>query len=163
MGDAIPGLDVVAGAATAVEFAAMAEEYAALKRETDAAIEFVQKGPYDLEQLRVSPDDELFSSYNGFRKIYLGKRFGPAGDGYDYHHIVEQSASGDIPESELQSTHNIIRIPKLLHEEISAQFSRSSFQLDASSLRASLDGARFNDRWNAGVKVMRKIGILRGE
>ena len=36
MGDAIPGADVVAGAATVAEFAAMAEEFASLKRETDA-------------------------------------------------------------------------------------------------------------------------------
>jgi hypothetical protein len=162
-GDAVPGLDLVAGAATFADLTAMAAEYAVLKRDADAAIEFVQKGPHSLEQLRVSPDDEVFSSFNEFKKIDLGKRFGPAGDGYEYHHIVEQSASGDIPESELQSTQNIVRIPRLLHEEISAQYSQSSYELNGSSLRASLNGASFNDRWNAGLQVMREIGILGGE
>lgn len=114
VGDLIPGLDVVAGAATIADLAAMADEDAALKRETDAAIAFVQNGPYGLEQLRVSPEDKAFSSYGAFRKIDLAKFYGPAGDGWDYHHIVEQSASGDIPESELQSTRNIVRIPELL-------------------------------------------------
>ncbi|MGP7985425.1 hypothetical protein [Rhodoblastus sp.] len=161
-GDAIPGLGLVAGAATIADLAAMAQEYAELKRETDAAIKFVQNGPYSLEQLRVSPDDETFSSYDQFKKIDLAKRFGPAGDGYDYHHIVEQSASGDIPESELQSTKNIIRIPRLLHEEINAQYAQPRFELSG-SLRASLNGASFDDRWKKGLEVMHDIGLLKME
>jgi hypothetical protein len=161
-GDAVPVLNVVASAATVADLAAMAQESAVLKRDADAAIEFVQKGPYSLEQLRVSPDDISFSSFGEFKKIDLAKYFGPAGDGYEYHHIVEQSASGNIPESELQSTTNIVRIPRLLHEEISAQYSRQQDKF-GSSLRASLNGASFGDRWDAGLKVMRDIGILRGE
>jgi hypothetical protein len=162
-GDALPGVDAVAAAATIADLLAMAEEYAALKRETDAAIEIVQKGPYSLEQLRVSPDDEAFSSFSAFKKIEFGKRFGSAGDGYEYHHIVEQSANSDLSENELQSTTNIIRIPRLLHEEISAQYSRSSYGPLGSSLRTRLDGASFADRWNAGLGVMREIGILKKE
>lgn len=162
LGDAVPGLDAAAGVATATELASMGAEYAALKRDANAAIKFVQDGPYDFEQLRVSRDDEAFSSFGEFKKIAFGKRFGPAGDGYDYHHIVEQGASGDIPEHELQSTKNIVRIPKPLHEEISAQYSRWKRNYDG-SLRASLNGESFDDRWNAGLKVMQDIGILKGE
>ena len=161
-GDAIPGLDVIAGASTIADFAAMAQENAALKRDADAAIEFIKNGPYSLEQLRVSLDEESFSSFSDFKKIDLAKYFGPAGDGYEYHHIVEQSASRDIPESELQSTTNIVRIPRLLHEEISGEYSSWQLELN-SSLRASLNGASFDERWNAGLKVMRKIGVLKGE
>jgi hypothetical protein len=159
-GDAVPILDVLAGAATVADLAAMAQENAALKRDADAAIEFVQKGPYSLEQLHVSPDEKAFSSFSEFKKIDLAKYFGPAGDGYEYHHIVEQSARGDILESELQSTTNIIRIPRLLHEEISGEYSSWQRELD-SSLRGSLNGASFDDRWNTGLNVMRKIGILK--
>jgi hypothetical protein len=161
-GDAVPGLDIVASAVTTAELATMADEYAALKRDTEVAIKFVQNGPYSLEELRVSRADEGFSSLSAFKKLDLVKRFGLAGDGYEYHHIVEQSASGDIPETELQSTTNIVRIPKLLHEEISAQYSIWQRELNG-SLRASLDGASFDDRWNSGLIVMRKIGILKGE
>jgi hypothetical protein len=144
-GDAVPVLDVVAGAATVADLAAMAQENAALKRDADTAIEFVQKGPYSLEQLRVSPDDKSFSSFSEFKKIDLAKYFGPAGDGYEYHHIVEQSARGDILESELQSTANIVRVPRLLHEEISAQYSRCQDKFDG-SLRTSLSDASFGER-----------------
>jgi hypothetical protein len=80
----------------------------------------------------------------------------------EFHHIVEQSTSGDIPETELQSTTNIVRIPRLLHEEISAQYSIWQRELNG-SFRASLNGASFDDRWNSGLMVMRKIGILKGE
>jgi hypothetical protein len=162
-GDAVPGLDVVAGAATVADLAAMAQENAALKRDADAAIEFVQKGPYSLEQLRVSSDEKAFSSFSEFKKIDLGKYFGPADDGYEYHHIVEQSASGSIPKSELQSTTNIVRIPRLLHEEINGEYSRTLLEFDGSSRRASLDGASFDDKWNAGISVLQKIGILVGD
>jgi hypothetical protein len=161
-GDVVPGLDVVAGAATIADLAVMAEENAALKRDADAAIKFVQNGPYSLEQLRVSPDDKAFSSFSEFKKINLAKYFGPAGDGYEYHHIVEQSMSGDMSESELQSTTNIVRIPKLLHEEINSEY--SSLQRDLnSSLRTSLNDASFDERRTAGLNVMRKLGILKGE
>jgi hypothetical protein len=161
-GDAVPGLDVAAGAATIADLAVMAEENAALKRDADAAIKFVQNGPYSLEQLRVSPDDKAFSSFNEFKKINLAKYFGPAGDGYEYHHIVEQSTSGDYSESELQSTTNILRIPRLLHEEINSEYSSWQRELD-SSLRASLDDASFDEIRTAGLSVMRKLGILNGE
>ncbi|MDI9847274.1 hypothetical protein QM467_04265 [Rhodoblastus sp. 17X3] len=121
-----------------------------------------KKGPYSLEQLRVSPDDKSFLSFSEFKKIDLAKYFGPAGDGYEYHHIVEQSSSGDIPESELQSTANIVRIPRLLHEEINGEYSRWQDKFD-SSLRTSLSDASFGERWDAGINVMREIGILKGE
>ena len=62
-------------------------------------------------------DEKSFPSYNSFKRADLAKVYGPAGDGYQYHHIVEQSAEGDISASELNSTRNIVRIPKLLHEE----------------------------------------------
>jgi hypothetical protein len=63
-GDAVPGLDTIAGAATSAELATIADEYTALKRDTDAAIKFVQNGPYSLEDLRVSPTDEGFFSFS---------------------------------------------------------------------------------------------------
>jgi hypothetical protein len=73
------------------------------------------------DELRVDAEDKSFSSYDAFKKVDLTKYYGPAGDGYQCHHIVEQSAEGDIAASELNSTSNIVRIPKLLHEEINSE------------------------------------------
>ena len=112
--NAVPGLDVVGDAAMAADIVDMANEFEALKTETSAAAEFVSKGPRSPEDLVMSPEDESFASYLDFKKEDLAKRFGPAGDGYQYHHIVEQSAEGDVSASEVQSTRNIVGIPTLL-------------------------------------------------
>lgn len=154
-----PILDAIGDVALVHDIAEMTDDAFKLKSETDAATAFIDKGPYNLGQLRVSQDDESFSSINEFRKIDLGKRFGPAGDGMEYHHIVEQNASGDIPEEKLQSTRNIVRIPKLLHEEITADYLKSNDDFDV-SLRRILQGRSFEERWNEGLRVMREMGII---
>ena len=69
-------------------------------------------------------DEKSFPSYNSFKRADLAKVLpGPAGDELrNIIDIVEQSAEGDISASELNSTRNIVRIPKLLHEEINSDF-----------------------------------------
>lgn len=159
-GVAVPGLDAIAGAATVADFAAMTAEFTALQRDTDAALKFVGNGPHSLEQMRVSDSDESYSSFDEFKKIDLVKRFGPAGDGFEYHHIVEQNGRDDISESGLQSTNNIVRIPKLLHEEVSASFGRKDPDTGI-VFRDSLKGKSFEERWDKGVKVLRAMSIIK--
>ncbi len=71
----------------------MAVQARDLQIESEAALNFAQSGPRRLEELTVAESGEGFSSYNAFLKCEeedpLEKRFGPAGDGYQYHHIVE--------------------------------------------------------------------------
>jgi hypothetical protein len=161
--NAVPGLDVAGDAAMAVDISSMAEEVTELRAETEIAEEFASKGPYTLEQLRVSPDDEEFLSFDAFKKSDdLDKRFSPAEDGYEYHHIVEQNAEGNIPAAELNSTRNIVRIPKLLHEEINSEYSRiPEDAAERTSLRDRLRGASFETRWEAGLAAMRRVGFLK--
>jgi hypothetical protein len=54
----------------------------------------------------------------------LSKRFGPAGDGYQYHHIVTQGGQNatKIPAAQLQNTDNIVRLPTLIHEAVTAEY-----------------------------------------
>lgn len=119
----IPGLDIVGDAALALDLAQMAKELA-IERDYGVAIDFIKYGPYKLEDLRVSDQDESFQSFDGFKKIELEKRLGPAGDGYDYRHVAEKRGSGNFPDGFMHSTRNIIRIPRILHEEISASYAR---------------------------------------
>lgn len=143
----------------AVDIADMAAEFETLKRETDIALEFASGGPRTLEELRVSPQDESFSSYGAFTKEDLLKRFGPAGDGYEYHHIVEQGPESGIPGGDIQSTRNIVRIPKLLHEEISSEYGQLTSD-KTQIVRNSLRGKSFEERFQNGLEVMRRVGIL---
>ena len=81
--------------------------------------------PHTLEELRVSDEEQGFSSARAFRKTTTAKYYGPAGEGYDYHHIVEQGGANadNIPAEQLHSTENMIRMPRLLHEEIISAYS----------------------------------------
>ncbi|HLZ65460.1 MAG TPA: hypothetical protein VKQ29_04470 [Aliidongia sp.] len=158
--NAVPGLDVIGDAAMAVDIADMVGEFEALKGDTDAALEFASGGPRALEELRVSPQDESFSSYDAFKKEDLVKRFGPAGDGYEYHHIVEQGQESGIPINDIQSTRNIVRIPRLLHEEISSEYGQLT-SASTQTVRESLRNASFDEKWEKGLEVMRRVGILR--
>jgi hypothetical protein len=137
-----------------------------LKLETEAALEFAQLGPRTLQELQVTEIGESFSSYDAFLKYepeeLLEKRFGRAGDGQQYHHIVEEAINdGAIPASQLQSTDNIIRIPTLLHEEISAIYSRSAPTAPNMTLRQWLKGQSYQAQYDYGLSVMRNLGILR--
>ena len=74
-------------------------EFRKLAVDATVALDFVKQGLHNLEDLQVSPDGyEQFSSYDQFYKNELSqelmaKRFGAAGDGHQYHHIVTQGGS----------------------------------------------------------------------
>ncbi|MGA8170980.1 MAG: hypothetical protein WB816_09150 [Methylocystis sp.] len=52
-----------------------------------------------------------------------------------------------------------MRIPKLLHEEISSEYAKTDHETGATR-RAELEGKSFEERQEEGLKVMRKIGII---
>jgi hypothetical protein len=57
---------------------------------------------------------------------------------------VEQNAAGNIPSGEINSTRNIICIPKLIHEEINSEYAQIPEGAAVRvSLRDSLEGASF--------------------
>ena len=94
----IPVLGETADIAMVAQLAKTSLEFSQLDTDSKAALDFLAKGPYSLEDLRVSDQSESFSSYEAFYKLlsveeYLSKRFGRAGDGYQYHHIVEQGGA----------------------------------------------------------------------
>ena len=117
----LPGVDVAADVLMAADIARTVVEFRKLAVDAAAALDFVKDGPRILEDLQVSSDGyEEFSNYDAFYKIelaleLLAKRFGPAGDGQQYHHIVTQGGDNadNIPPEQLQNTDNIIRLPTL--------------------------------------------------
>jgi hypothetical protein len=161
--NAVPILDAVGDAAMAVDTAEMAGEFEELRAEAEIAEDFANKGPYTLEELRPpgSTGDETFDSFAALKKIELVKRFGPAPPGYEYHHIVEQNSAGDLPITEINSTKNVVVIPKLFHEEITSEFMKiPEDSAEQTSLRESLQGKAFEEKWNEGLRVLRLVGVL---
>jgi hypothetical protein len=163
----IPGVDVVADVAMMADIAQTISEYRKLALDADAAIEFVRSGPHSLEELQVSGDYEEFSSYRDFVKDalhaeFMAKRFGPAGDGSQYHHIITQggaNASSIAPE-QLQSTDNIIRLPTLLHEAVNAEYFRFNRTLGMTRFQW-LQTQPYEVQREEGLKILRELNILK--
>ena len=173
----IPILDAAADAAMALDIVHVISEYCKLATNTTAALDFAQKGPQNLEDLQVSNEYEEFADYGAFLKVELvtaimEKRFGGAGAGFQYHHIVTQGGvnTTNIPPEQLQNTDNIIRLPTLLHEEVNAEY----LKLGPDPSAKNADGSQMNIyQWlqtqpyevqrEIGVKILRDLHILKVE
>jgi hypothetical protein len=166
MADAVPGIGLAADAATLIDMANTIAELKKLKIDADAAIEFVKHGPYSLEELQVSSDYEEFSSYGDFIKdaAYIAlvvKRFGGAGSGNQYHHIVTQGgANTKIPAEQLQNTDNVIPLPTLLHEAVNADYS-SRWKDTTMTKYEWLQTQPYGVQREEGLKILRELHILK--
>ncbi len=139
-----------------------------LHAEITVARDYAKAGAQEVDALRVSQIDEGFSSSNAFAKDsaandWMEKRFGAAGDGYQYHHIVEQGGANEtaFTAEQLHSTENMIRVPTILHEEISAAYSAKSETDTTKTVREALRGKSFEEQRAEGIKIMRKLGIIK--
>lgn len=164
--DAVPGIGLAADAATLIDMANTIAELKKLKIDADAAIEFVKHGPYSLDELQVSSNYEEFSNYGDFIKdaAYIAlivKRFGGAGSGNQYHHIVTQGgANTKIPPEQLQNTDNVIPLPTLLHEAVNAEY--SSRWKDTNMTRYEwLQTRPYDVQREEGLKILRELHILK--
>jgi hypothetical protein len=159
----IPVLGQIDDALAVANIAAAIKEFHKLAIDVAAAVDFVRKAPYTLDQLRVSPESMSFPSYDAFYKADLEKYFDPAGAGYQYHHIVEQGVPGnkDMPASLLQSTDNIIKLPAMVHEAITAEYTTPRDDLGGMTLREYLRGKPYEVQYEEGIKVLRNLSIIK--
>jgi hypothetical protein len=165
--DAVPGIGLAADAATLIDMVNTIAELKKLKIDADTAIEFVRHGPYSLDELQVSSNYEEFSSYGDFIKdaAYIAlivKRFGGAGSGNQYHHIVTQGGANEteIPQEQLQNTDNVIPLPTLLHEAVNGEYSR--FDEDKGMTKYQwLQTQPYEVQREEGLKILRELHILK--
>jgi hypothetical protein len=164
--DAVPGVGFAADAATLIDIANTVAELKKLKIDADAAIEFVKHGPYSLEELQVSSSYEEFSSYGDFIKdaAYIAlivKRFGGAGSGNQYHHIVTQGGANETMTPErLQNTDNVIPLPTLLHEAVNADFAGHWENTNMTKYQW-LQTQPYDVQREEGLKILRELHILK--
>jgi hypothetical protein len=166
----VPGLDVVADAAAALDIANTISNYWKLATDAQAAFDFASKGPYSLEELQVlSNGYEEFASYGDFIKgeptlDMIAKMFGNAGDGYQYHHIVTQGGANAknplISPEQLQNTDNIIRLPTLLHEAVNAEYLKPASADPNITFYTWLQRQPYDVQNEEGLKILRTLHIL---
>jgi hypothetical protein len=164
--DAVPGIGFAADAATLIDMANTIAKLKKLKIDADAAIEFVKHGPYSLDELQVSSNYEEFSSYGDFLKdaaniAPIVKRFGGAGSGNQYHHIVTQGgANTKIPQEQLQNTDNVIPLPTLLHEAVNGEYSQRREGTNMTEYQW-LQTQPYDVQREEGLKILRRLHILK--
>jgi hypothetical protein len=164
--DAVPVVGLAADVATLVDIANTLAEFKKLKIDADAAIEFVKRGPYSLEELQVSGDYREFSSYDEFVKIrlfaeLLAKCFGSAGLGNQYHHIVTQGgANASLPPELLQNTDNVIPLPTLLHEAVTGKYAERRQGTHMTQYQW-LQTQPYEVQREEGLKILRELHILK--
>ena len=164
----IPGVDVAADVMLAADIARTLSEYTKLAIDATAALDFLRKAPYSLEDLQVLASDyEEFSTYDQFVKGELSpdqlvKRFGGAGVGYQYHHIVTQGGANpdNLLPQQLQNTNNIIRLPTVLHEAVNDEYLKPSPDPNM-NLYQWLQTQPYEVQRETGLEILRELHILK--
>ncbi|SCX02177.1 RHS repeat-associated core domain-containing protein [Lachnospiraceae bacterium YSD2013] len=105
------------------------------------------------------PPNQGYSSFNELKKA-----IGGAGDGNDWHHIVEQSQigkSGFSPE-QIHNTSNIIAVDHETHMKITGYYNTKSFDFtNGLSVRDWLAGQSYEEQYNFGLDVLRRFGVFK--
>ena len=160
----IPIIGELADLATVYDVYRFAKQFIELRADIRAATRFVDEGAHKLADLRVSQESQGFNNYDAFLKVGyvlpndLEKRFGPAGDGMEYHHIIEQSSGASKAVTE--TTDNIVRIPTILHQAINAVYAKPAEESGNLSLREWLKTQPDDIRRMWGLKVLRDLHLI---
>lgn len=106
---------------------------------------------------RVSNVDDPYDSYRSFKKAY-----GPAGDGLEYHHIVEQSQVGkraNFSSKMVNNGSNMVVLDRATHQKIS-QFYSTKDAFTGLRFRDTLANKSFEEQYRIGLEVLERFGVV---
>lgn len=105
------------------------------------------------------PSNQGFDTFKDFKKT-----FGAAGDGKEWHHVVEQSQikkSGFSPQS-IHNSSNMISLDKSIHRKITGHYNTKKFAFtNGLSVRDWLALQSFEEQYDYGIKILKKFGALK--
>lgn len=94
-----------------------------------------------------------FSSFRALKRA-----LGPAGEGRQWHHIVEQSKIGQFGAESIQNVDNVIALPKPVHETISGFYSSKVAGLTGDkTVRQWLEGKPFQFQYEFGRETIKNF------
>jgi hypothetical protein len=103
-------------------------------------------------------DFRSWGSFGGLKRA-----LGPAGEGKQWHHIVEQT-EGNVQRfgpHALHNTENVIAIDEGIHQRISAYYSSKDPRFtDGQTVRQWLSGQPFQVQREFGLKVLQQYGVV---
>ena len=83
--------------------------------------------------------------------------------GTDIHHIVEQTSAeiDGFPRGIIDSPDNLVRIPRLKHQEITAWYQTPNADFGRQSPRNYLIGRSWSVRYEVGLDALKQFGVLK--
>jgi hypothetical protein len=81
--------------------------------------------------------------------------------GYDIHHVVQQNQEEHFAREIIDSPDNLVRVPRLRHQEINGWYERKNPDFDGMSPRKYLDGRNWDVQRAVGLEALRKFGVLK--
>jgi hypothetical protein len=114
-------------------------------------------------QLTTRAGTLVSKTYRAFKSFRAFKRaMGSAGEGNNWHHIVEQHA-GNVkrfgPEA-LHNTENVIKVKAEVHTEISAYYLSSPPEAGGMVVLEWLRTQSYEQQRAFGLKVLRRFGVI---
>ena len=100
-----------------------------------------------------------FSQQNR-QKVFIVKDFGAAGDGKEWHHIVEQTSSNisEFGAGAVHNTGNLIRLDIHAHRQISAYFSSKQAFTNGRTVREWLSTQSMERQRAFGLDILERFG-----
>jgi hypothetical protein len=112
--------------------------------------------PKRWDQLVATTEYEAFDSQRAFEKKY-----GSAGAGYEWHHIVEQD-SGFSP-TEVHNTDNMVRVAKGRHWKITSLMTEKREDLGGISRREWLRGKSYEEHMRVGLELLKEAEVMEND
>jgi hypothetical protein len=83
--------------------------------------------------------------------------------GYDIHHIVEQAQAEQdgFPREVIDDPNNLVRVPRLKHQEINGWYQTKNPEFGELSPREYLSGRSWEVRRAVGLQALRDLGVLK--
>jgi len=81
--------------------------------------------------------------------------------GYDIHHIVEQNQEDHFTSEAINGPDNLVRVPRLKHQEINAWYQTKNPVYGGVSPREYLDGRNWGVQRSVGLDALKKAGVLK--
>jgi len=84
-------------------------------------------------------------------------------NGYDIHHIVEQTPAEqeEFSREVIDAPENLVRIPRLKHWQITGWYGRANYDFGGKSPREYLRGKDWNERVRVGIEALILHGVLK--
>jgi hypothetical protein len=81
--------------------------------------------------------------------------------GYDVHHIVQRNQEGVFGSEVINSSDNLVLIPRMKHWEINKWYESRNDEYGGQSPRAYLDGRNWDVQRSVGLDALRRVGVLK--